>query len=344
MTITTTRRPKVTRSMLPKVPRRMLQCNNKWGMILALAIIYLVNSLLFGDWWLSMTFSMSSASSPNDLQEKFGGGAATELVRKMLRDPHYETNHEIMQKKQDNSTVVPALHLLQRPPREVLKDYLLQQNQDNSTVDPPTVVPAVRRLLPPQEVFKDYREWHSHESLLRQPENRSFIIGYYSCPLQAGNRLHDFFHALITAIAVNRTLLWKYYDKETCSHRGGSFNKDLCDSTNTEADCSGLVKRASWLPSYDEWAPTFNLTNISPRPLPKRSKEDIETKNNRLEEPVPVVFAMRQNPRQAKAGAEAFIYRQIASNQEIVKKLYSESGYFYMECCSGELLNFCQSG
>jgi hypothetical protein len=178
-------------------------------------------------------------------------------------------------------------------------------------------------LLPPRQVLKDYKEWHSHESLLRQPENRKFVIGYYSCPLQAGNRLHDFFNSLIAAIATNRTLLWKYYDKETCSKFGGSIDPAICKNANTEAACSGVLKRASWIPSFDEWAPMLNITT-----------DDVGQRNGHLggdrkkvrDQLKSRVFNVMQMVYQQNAFQFNFIAS--ASDRDIVRKMYSETRDF----------------
>jgi hypothetical protein len=50
--------------------------------------------------------------------------------------------------------------------------------------------------LEPLQVLQQYKDWHSVQSLQENPHNRSFAIGFYSCPLQAGNRLHHFFNSV----------------------------------------------------------------------------------------------------------------------------------------------------
>jgi hypothetical protein len=117
-----------------------------------------------------------------------------------------------------------------------------------------------------QTMWADFKQQHGHESLLRHPENRTFVVGYYSCPYQAGNRLHDFMNALIFAIVTNRTLLWKYYDKETCEIGHKGYNSAPCKITNKLGDCEKILRRAEWIPSYDEWAPTLGLPEqLGPR-------------------------------------------------------------------------------
>jgi hypothetical protein len=126
--------------------------------------------------------------------------------------------------------------------------------------------PSEKEINSVQTMWADYKQRHGHESLLRHPENRTFVVGYYSCPDQAGNRLHDFMNALIVAIVTNRTLLWKYYDKETCEIGHKGYRLAPCRITNKLGDCEKILRRAQWIPSYDEWAPTLGLPErLGPR-------------------------------------------------------------------------------
>jgi hypothetical protein len=114
----------------------------------------------------------------------------------------------------------------------------------------------------PLKVFHQYKKWHSSESLEKFPHNRTFAVGYYSCPLQAGNRLHHFFNGLLWAVVTNRTYLWKYFDHEAClASPKGPDGKEFfnCSTTNRVEDCDTILERAAWLPSYDEWAPKLSL-------------------------------------------------------------------------------------
>jgi hypothetical protein len=112
----------------------------------------------------------------------------------------------------------------------------------------------------PLKVFQQYQKWHSAESLENFPHNRTFAVGYYSCPLEAGNRLHHFFNGLLWAVVTNRTYLWKYFDRETCLASGQDGNHLFnCNATNRVEDCDTILERAAWLPSYDEWAPKLSL-------------------------------------------------------------------------------------
>jgi hypothetical protein len=114
----------------------------------------------------------------------------------------------------------------------------------------------------PLKVIQQYQKWHSAESLEKSPHNRTFAVGYYSCPLEAGNRLHHFFNGLLWAVVTNRTYLWKYFDRETClasPKRPDGSHLFNCNATNRVEDCDTILERAAWLPSYDEWAPKLSL-------------------------------------------------------------------------------------
>jgi hypothetical protein len=83
-------------------------------------------------------------------------------------------------------------------------------------------------LQPPQQILKEYIQWHSKEHVLNNNNNNNnnhhqqqqkYQIIYYSCPASAGNILHDVFNQVIVAIALNRTMVWKYYDKVSYAQR-----------------------------------------------------------------------------------------------------------------------------
>lgn len=134
-------------------------------------------------------------------------------------------------------------------------------------------------LLPPKrhgdearQVLKDYMDMHSVTQLEREcptshrqghtslqtdcpmMQQRKFAVGFFSCPLQAGNRLHHFLSAIAWAITTNRTLLWKYYDHDTCRQVGNDYDRRICSNTGTRKKCETLLQLASWIPSYDEWS------------------------------------------------------------------------------------------
>jgi hypothetical protein len=115
--------------------------------------------------------------------------------------------------------------------------------------------------LPPVAMMDQYIKWHSVESIERNPHNRTFAIAYYACPLQAGNRMHHYMNDLMLAMATNRTMLWKYWDRESCLQLGSKYDQSVCRSSamSTEEDCNGILRRASWMPSYTEWKDKLGL-------------------------------------------------------------------------------------
>jgi hypothetical protein len=108
----------------------------------------------------------------------------------------------------------------------------------------PTKVYNSKNHLYPTAVlaFQTYQQQHSQEALLHENEtslqDRKYAIAYYWCPQRLGNIMHSFFNTIVWAMIHNRTVLWKYHDTE---------------HVNTEAECQTILKRASWLPSFDEW-------------------------------------------------------------------------------------------
>jgi hypothetical protein len=128
------------------------------------------------------------------------------------------------------------------------------------------------RLLPSQ-ILAIYKQQHSHEALLEACSsgcpNQKFIVGYYSCPLQAGNRIHHFINAFVWAVVTNRTLLWKYYDRTTCLAQGTNHDLSICASSNTEPECAQVLTRSQWIASSEEWTSTLQLGNATLVPYTK---------------------------------------------------------------------------
>lgn len=160
------------------------------------------------------------------------------------------------------------------------------QQPDNSTSsyyysDPLTDAPAgiiFDRLPIPIQVMEQYRKRHSVEALRSNPdlEHRKFAIGFYACPIQAGNRLHHFFNSMLWAIITNRTLLWQYWDDPTCMYWSGQ--KQICRSMNRVQDCEQILSRADWIPSYDEWSKRLALEQPSEIPYYATLPKDYEKK------------------------------------------------------------------
>ena len=61
----------------------------------------------------------------------------------------------------------------------------------------------------------------------------SYVVGTYGCPVQLGNRMHEFLNAVALAVVTNRTLVWKYTDQPGYPTGVG--------------DCERLVHRRPWI-------------------------------------------------------------------------------------------------
>lgn len=140
-------------------------------------------------------------------------------------------------------------------------------------------------------LWDEYKSQHSNDRLLEEWEhhqrtdtstNRNFTIGFYSCPLQAGNRLHHFANAVLWSVITNRTLLWNYYDEDSCRRVGKGFSRRICAALNTEQDCSPILERAPWIPS-SHWLNTFSLVDRPAELLPLWSTLPADPKSRNWE-------------------------------------------------------------
>lgn len=109
---------------------------------------------------------------------------------------------------------------------------------------------AVKEWIP-IKAFEKWQTYHSVDalrSIAEQPSSndygeRKFVLGYYSCPDEVGNLIHEFTVSLLIAIVTNRTLLW-------------AFNP-LHD--NKKDDCDHFLRTADWIPRYRDWSRPYNL-------------------------------------------------------------------------------------
>uniref|UniRef100_A0A7S4BDC7 Uncharacterized protein n=1 Tax=Chrysotila carterae TaxID=13221 RepID=A0A7S4BDC7_CHRCT len=60
------------------------------------------------------------------------------------------------------------------------------------------------------------------------------IIGAYGCPLQFGNRMHEFLNSFAVAVATDRTILWRWSGK------------------NPQDECDRLLHRRNWVAPANE--------------------------------------------------------------------------------------------
>jgi hypothetical protein len=111
----------------------------------------------------------------------------------------------------------------------------------------------------PVQLMEQYIRWHSVDALRRDPHHRKFSVVFYSCPLQAGNRIHHFTTSVYWSIVTNRTMLYKYWDRETCYRYGSMYSLAICREANTDRDCDKILARAPWIPSFAEWRDVLGL-------------------------------------------------------------------------------------
>jgi len=192
----------------------------------------------------------------------------------------------------------------------------------------------------PLDMLREYKKFHSQEALKERHSNdglhnQTFIMGFYSCPDSAGNRLHEFMNNLITAIANNYTIFWKFYDVDACRATGTSDH--WCLGPNTIEKCHEVVNRASWIPSYDDWSETLNLT--------------FGARNQNIEffSPQHDVFIPNENkvwaPRELLQAAESAVFvnrksLKTPSAKDRIKELYSQGKYYLYGLLLHEIFPF----
>lgn len=145
-------------------------------------------------------------------------------------------------------------------------DNYFQLIQRNNSVFP------IASQLKSVQILREYIQSHSQQHLERlwiDCGNQSscnafnetkFIVEWYSCPLEAGNRIFRFMNGLLWAIFTDRIFLWQYFDKALCDHdRPDTYN---CDQTNLNSpeECESILHLAEWVPSWEEWSVKLNLS------------------------------------------------------------------------------------
>ena len=68
---------------------------------------------------------------------------------------------------------------------------------------------------------------------------------------------------LLWSILTNRTVLWKYWDRDTClKYDGRYYTRKICTMANNVEDCNSVLRRKPWLPSYDEFVVQKSTASI----------------------------------------------------------------------------------
>ena len=98
-------------------------------------------------------------------------------------------------------------------PFQVLTEYITKHSNDQLEQE---WLDCVGQSGPRREnITTDFIIFKESESC-NSIKQRKFIVGVYSCPQEAGNRLHRFMNALLWSILTNRTLLYRYHTYDSC--------------------------------------------------------------------------------------------------------------------------------
>ena len=93
------------------------------------------------------------------------------------------------------------------------------------------------------DLIRQYIHQHGTRQVMDQmieDPRRRYIVAFYGCPHYFGNYIHGFTNAFAAAIALNRTLLWKYASRSR---------------TADEHECDGYFSVRDWAISYNSAAP-----------------------------------------------------------------------------------------
>lgn len=153
-----------------------------------------------------------------------------------------------------------------------------------------------RPSLPPLDMLQTYISQHSERSLRgdfqkNNTDYRRFAIVHYSCPQQFGNRMHHFYNDFLLAFLTNRTILWRYWDRETCVQLGNNYDHEICVDGNRSLSiddpqqaCGHIMSTALWMPRYEDWSKRLDLPEpeqiwirpINPHNAPHPTPEGVE--------------------------------------------------------------------
>lgn len=82
--------------------------------------------------------------------------------------------------------------------------------------------------------------------------------------------MHEFMNDLLFSVIMNRTLLWKYYDRAACKkyrnvRAKANARKQLlnCEMMNKHTDCEAILNIQSWIPSYSVLSKRLQLDKPS---------------------------------------------------------------------------------
>jgi hypothetical protein len=133
-----------------------------------------------------------------------------------------------------------------------------------------TAPTASEDLLPPLQVWREYQAQHGVDSLKQEygsrkrnsttipssSTSRRFAVVMYTCPHRVGNFWNSAVHAIIWAVAHNRTILLRSMYVE-------------------ESACRDIVRVPSWIPRYNVWNQQLGLPSPQPWNLTNQTANSI---------------------------------------------------------------------
>ena len=81
---------------------------------------------------------------------------------------------------------------------------------------------------------------------------RTFVVGRYSCPYEAGNRLYKYMNSLLWAMVTGRTFLSGYWDWKACQDEIEEVPENYCRvAVTAQEDCDAILRLNEWVPQWD---------------------------------------------------------------------------------------------
>ena len=89
---------------------------------------------------------------------------------------------------------------------------------------------------------------------------RTFVVGRYSCPYEAGNRLYKYMNSLLWAMVTGRTFLSGYWDWKACQDEIEEVPENYCRvAVTAQEDCDAILRLNEWVPQWDDWKDILEL-------------------------------------------------------------------------------------
>ena len=176
---------------------------------------------------------------------------------------------------------------------------------------------------------------HSFRDSCKALDERKYIVGVYSCPLEAGNRLHRFMNALLWAVLTNRTFLYRYHDFSTCLEYEEGEGMCISRYEAHPYDCHNVLHITPWVASYDVWNERLQLDPIVRAQIHMMGQGQVEDHNTKpyddqtLSKVIRTGWQFKPNPSNillAKGGVSPHLSLQ--TNQLRLVELQSQGVYF----------------